>query len=80
MSIYVYKDGTIFSVIIFNTLHSHIESEKKIRHFADNVFKIIFLNENGWILIYISLKYVSNDQIKNKPELVQIIISRLWLV
>ena len=28
------------------------------RHFADNIFKCIFLNENVWIAIDISLKFV----------------------
>ena len=42
------------------------------RHFADDIFKCIFLNENEWILINISLKFVPKDQIKNTPALVQI--------
>ena len=28
------------------------------RHFADNIFKCIFLNENAWIALKISLKFV----------------------
>ena len=30
------------------------------RHFADNVFKCIFLDENVWISLKISLKFVAN--------------------
>ena len=30
------------------------------RHFADNILKCIFLNENVWILIEISSKFGSN--------------------
>ena len=41
------------------------------RHFPD-IFKGIFLNENVWILIKISLKFVSNGPINNIPALVQI--------
>ena len=37
------------------------------RHFADDFFKCIFLYENVWILIKISLKFVSRDPINNIP-------------
>ena len=42
------------------------------RHFADVVFKFIFLNENVWFLLMISLKCVPKDRINNIPALVQI--------
>ena len=42
------------------------------RHFADNIFKGIFLNENVWILINISLKFVPKGPIDHIPSLVQI--------
>ena len=35
---------------------SHTEAEKNGRHFADDIFKCIFLNENFWIPIQIWLK------------------------
>ena len=38
---------------------------------ADNVFKCIFLSENGRIPIQISLKFVPRSPIDNKPALVQ---------
>ena len=41
------------------------------RHFADDIFKRIFLNENIWILIKISLKFVPKGSINNIPALVQ---------
>ena len=41
-------------------------------HFADNIFKSIFLNENVWIEIKISLKLVPEGSINNIPALVQI--------
>ena len=41
-------------------------------HFADDVLKCIFLNENVWITIGISLKFVQNDPINNMTALVQI--------
>ena len=45
------------------------------RHFAD-IFKCIFLNENIWILIIISMKFVSKGAINNIPALVQIMAWR----
>ena len=42
------------------------------RHFPDDIFKCIFLNENIWISIKISLKFVPKGPINNIPALVQI--------
>ena len=42
------------------------------RHFADDVFKCIFLNENLWISLKIPLKRVPNVRINNIPAFVQI--------
>ena len=44
------------------------------RHFPDDVFKCIFLNENVWISIKISLKFVPLGPINNIPALVQIMV------
>ena len=41
-------------------------------HFPNNIFKGIFLNENVWISIEISLKCVPKGPINNIPALVQI--------
>ena len=46
------------------------------RHFSDNIFKCIFLNENVLILIKISLKFVPKGPINNMPALVQIMAWR----
>ena len=40
------------------------------RHFADDIFKCIFLNENFWIPIKISLKFVPKGSINDIPALV----------
>ena len=37
---------------------------------ADDILNRIFLNENVWISIKISLKCVSNGPIDNKPSLI----------
>ena len=49
---------------------------ENLRHFADDIFKCIFLNENSWISIRISLKFVSMDEINNIPALLQIMAWR----
>ena len=46
------------------------------RHFADDIFKCIFLNENEWISLRISLKFGPNGRINNFPSLVQIMVWR----
>ena len=46
------------------------------RHFADDTFKYIFMNENVWISIENSLKFVRKGQINNIPALVQIMAWR----
>ena len=45
-------------------------------YFADNIFKCIFLNENVWFTIEISVKFVPKGPIKNIPALVQIMAWR----
>ena len=46
------------------------------RHFPDDIFKCIFLNENVLISIKISLKFVSKGPMNNIPALVQIMAWR----
>ena len=46
------------------------------RHFADDVFKYIFQNENVWISIKISLKFVPKGSINDIPVLVHIMAWR----
>ena len=46
------------------------------RHFADDIFKWIFLTENVWISINISLKFVPMVQINNIPVVLQIMAWR----
>ena len=58
-------NSSVFSQI--NTL----KPRKNGRHFAD-IFKCIFMNENAWISIEISLKFVPKGPINNITALVQI--------
>ena len=46
------------------------------RHFADDIFKRIFLNDNIWIQIKISLKFVPKGSVNNIPALVKIMAWR----
>ena len=54
----------------------HIEAETNEHHFADDIFNCIFLNENVWIPIKISLKFVPKGLINNIPAMVQIMAWR----
>ena len=55
-------------IVIVNTLRPRQNG----RHFADDMFKCIFLNENVWIPIKIALKFVPKGSNNNNPALVQI--------
>ena len=57
---------------VFNTLRPKWNG----RHFADDIFKCIFLNENVWISFKISMKFVPKGPINNIPALVQIMAWR----
>ena len=46
------------------------------RHFPGDIFKWIFFNENAWISINISLKFVPMGLIYNIPTLVQVMAWR----
>ena len=58
--------------ITFNTLRPRLNG----RHFPDDIFKCIFLNENVWISLQISLKFDPEVQINNIPALVEIMAWR----
>ena len=56
----------------FNTLRPRQNG----RHFAYDIFKCIFLSENAWISLKISLKFVPKVRINNISALVQIMAWR----
>ena len=62
----------MFRVSCFNTLRPRQNG----RHFADGMFKCIFLNENVSTPIEISLKFVPRGSINNNPALFQIMAWR----
>ena len=59
-------------LLLINTLRPRQNG----RHFADDIFKCIFLNENVCIPIKISMKFVPKSPINNIPALVQIMAWR----
>ena len=63
---------SFYMYISFNTLRPRQDG----RHFADDVLKCIFLNQNVWILLKIRLKFVPRGPINNIPALVQIMAWR----
>ena len=66
----VSKSGSHFNT--FNTLRPRQNGQ----HFPNYIFKCIFFNENIWISIEISLKFVPQGPISNILALVQIMALR----
>ena len=64
--------GLIKSPSYHYELINTLKPRRNGQHFADDIFKRIFFNEDVWISIKISLKFVPKGQINNKPALVQI--------
>ena len=71
-NITITKQTTTKPYAYFNTLRPRQNG----RHFADDIFKCIFLNETVWIPIKISMKFVPMGPINNIPALVQIMAWR----
>ena len=55
---------------------AHWGRDKMAPIFSDDILKCIFLNENAWISLQISLTFVPNVRINNLPALVQIMAWR----
>ena len=70
------KEGmwaNIYQMQILNTLRPRQNG----RRFPDDIFKYIFLNENVWISLKISLKCIPKVRINNIPALFHIMACRL---
>ena len=75
LSVSVHKQGAREAanrVTFINTLRPRQNG----RHFPDDILKWIFFNENVWISIEISLKFVPKGDINNIPVLVEIMVWR----
>ena len=62
---------------VYGRWHNTLRPRQNVRHFPDDIFKCIFLNENIWISIKFSLKFVPKGPINNIPALVQI-MAIIW--
>ena len=62
--------------ILHNGALNTLRPRQNGRHFADDTFKCIFLNEKVWIPIKISFKFVPKGPVSNIPALVQIMAWR----
>ena len=71
----VYDVCLLCDLLILNHVDT-LSPRQNGRHFADNIFKCIFLKEKVWIALKISLKFVPMDRINNIPALVQIMAWR----
>ena len=59
-----------------HTMVNSLRPRQNRRHFADDIFKCIFQNENEWVSLRISLKFVPKVRINNIPSLVQVMAWR----
>ena len=48
-----------------------LKPRRNRRHFADDIFKCVFLNENVLISVKLSLKFIPMGPVNNIPSLVQ---------
>ena len=72
----IYLMSTFFCCRSILTSINTLRPRQNGRHFADSIFKCIVLNENVWIPIKISLKFVPKGPSNNIPALVQIMAWR----
>ena len=70
------KYSVVLHIDLKTQMTTHMKPRQNGRHFADAIFKCTFLNENVWIPITISLKFVPQGPINNIPSLVQIMTWR----
>ena len=82
---YTLSIGSIISIVLWSRwwpvaaiteVVNTLRPKQNGRHFGDDTFKRIFLNENVRISIKISLKFVPKGPINNNPALVQIMAWR----
>ena len=66
----------LYMDLVFEYCINTLRPRQNERHFADDMFKCIFLNENAWIPMEISLKFVPKGPINKIPALFQIMAWR----
>ena len=73
--LHLYFDYNFVPCICFSTFNT-LRPRQNGRHFADVIFRCIFLNENARISLKISLRFVPKVRINSIPALVQILAWR----
>ena len=78
---YIWRSCASYEIVVYYNLVmarrvNTLKPRQNGRHFADDIFKYIFLNKNVWIPIKISLKFVSKGRINIIPAFVQIMARR----
>ena len=68
--------GAVVFTIIHNIYFNTLRPRQDGGNFPDDVFKCIFSNENAWIPIKISLRFVPNGPMNDIPALVRIMAWR----
>ena len=71
-----WSTGATCDLFYLHSMFNTLRPRQNERHFADDTFNRIFLNENVRISIKISLKFVPKGPINNNPALVQIMACR----
>ena len=71
------------TIVVFLDVRGHIHvpfntlrPRQNHHHFADDIFKNIFFDENVWILIIMPLKFLPKGPINNIPALVKMVTWR----
>ena len=78
-SCWVIYHMTPISAYRYQCLQQNINKSRRrqnCHHFADGIFKWLFMNKNVWVSLKISLKIVPKFRINNIPGLVQIMDQR----
>ena len=75
-SLMIWLHGAFMELCEPQSFINTLRPKQNGRRFANNVFKCIFLNENVWISLKISLQFFPKVLINNIPVLVQILA---WL-
>ena len=71
--LHIWKSVTYLSMLVADEDNVNSSSPGQHgRHFADDIFKCVFVNENIWISKRISLKFVLKGPIDNNTALVEI--------
>ena len=59
--------NTLIKNLKYNKTFSSLRLRHNGHHFAYNIFKCLFLTENLWIMLKVSLKFVPNVWINDIP-------------